>query len=447
LPKSLDAEDFHSVPFFILSFNQVSYLTKLVAWLLAAEYPNLCIVDNNSTYEPLHRFYNDLNSHSTVKVVRRTTNTGPLALWEENLLDRFGVTGPFVYTDSDVVPDDRCPADIVAHLAAILRSFSHIFKAGPGLRIDNLPTTYKFHREVFAWERRFWREPVARGLFLADIDTTFALYRPESHFDMRPAIRTGWPYLARHESWYADSSNPSEEQTQYTATIEATPHGHWTRNVLPAWLQSAIDASCSSPPPRLLHLGCGHEIIPGWINLDLSSDVGADVVFDLDSCGPSRLPIENDSIDGFFMCHVFEHIERTLPMMQELYRVAKPDARFIIRLPHGATDDAFEDPTHRRAYFPNSFVYFAQPAYSRADYNYLGDWRVARVKLVVGSDLLSSESEQSILQRVARERNIVREMIVELRAVKPARPRELRLLEWPTATVTDTAIDADSVFA
>jgi ubiquinone/menaquinone biosynthesis C-methylase UbiE len=65
----------------------------------------------------------------------------------------------------------------------------------------------------------------------------------------------------------------------------------------------------------------------------------------------SPMPVDDNSIDGFFMCHVFEHIDNTLAMMQELYRVAKPNARFVIRLPHGASNDAFEDPTHQRPYF------------------------------------------------------------------------------------------------
>ncbi len=446
LPTSLAPEDFHSIPIFILSFNQVTYLKKLVGWLSTAGYRNVCIVDSHSTYQPLLQYYNELEAQTSVKLVRRAENTGRLALWEEGLLERYRVTGPFVYTDSDVVPDESCPTDVVGYLAALLREDSRVCKAGLGLRIDNLPKSYKFHREVFDWERQFWRSPVARGLFLGGIDTTFALYRPGSQFAMQPALRTGWPYLARHEPWYADTAHPTEEQKSYAAAIEPTVRGHWTRSILPGWLQTTVDTSRSKPELKLLHLGCGHEYIPGWVNLDVSPQVAADIVFDLETCGRARLPLDGDSIDGMFMCHVFEHIERTLPMMQELYRVAKPDARLIVRLPHGASDNAFEDLTHRRPYFPNSFVYFAQPAYSRADYNYFGDWRIARAKLIVDGKLLSQEGEQKLLQRIDRERNLVKEMIIELRAVKPPRQRELRLLEWPTATLSDSAIDMESAF-
>ena len=60
--------------------------------------------------------------------------------------------------------------------------------------------------------------------------------------------------------------------------------------------------------------------------------------------------------------------------MQELWRIAKPNAKMVIRVPHGASDDAWEDPTHVRAYFSNSFGYYSQPYYWRADYGYRGDW-------------------------------------------------------------------------
>jgi SAM-dependent methyltransferase len=449
IATSLDpSEDFFTTPIFIQNFNQVSYLRKQVQWLLSRGYRNICIVDNGSFYEPLLRFYDELRADTTVRVIRRAVNEplGKLSLWNDAILEQLGVTGPFVYSDSDVVPDEQCPADVVAHLAGHLRDNPELVKAGLGLHLDDLPVSYKFRDEVIAWESQFWSAPVARGVFFASIDTTFALYRPGARFAMGPAVRTGLPYCARHEPWYVDSANPSEEQLYYTATIEKTERGHWSRDQLPAWLKAAAAARTASSELTLLHLGCGVERIPGWINLDVSPDVKPDIVFDLEACTESKLPIDDDCVDGFFMCHVFEHIERTLPMMQELYRIAKADARFVIRLPHGASNSAFEDPTHRRPYFPNSFLYFAQPAYSRADYNYTGDWRIARIKFVVDPQLLSACGESEVLRRINQERNMVREMIVELRAVKPSRPREFRLLDVPTPTCQGSPIDLESAF-
>jgi SAM-dependent methyltransferase len=75
---------------------------------------------------------------------------------------------------------------------------------------------------------------------------------------------------------------------------------------------------------------------------------------------------------------VIEHLHHTLPLMQELHRVPKPGAKAVIRVPHGASDDAWEDPTHLRGYFQSSSGYFSQQFYWRADYHYRGDGRWRR---------------------------------------------------------------------
>jgi SAM-dependent methyltransferase len=441
-PKTLAAdENFFNTPILILNFNHRRYIERQLSWLVNSGYRNIVIIDNGSTYEPVLRWYDSLNS-SPIQIMRLERNFGKLALWEANVLERLGIVGPFVYTDSDIVPDASCPKDLVSYLAAQLRLFPQIFKAGPALRIDNLPESYKHHREAHNWELKFWRAPVARGLFLAPIDTTFALYRPGSKFAQEPALRSGWPYIARHEPWYMDSSNLSDEDRNYTTTSKVT---NWTGECVPDWLYAEM-ATRTWMGQKLLNLGCGHDHFPGWINLDASPEVEADVVFDLEECGTHKLPFDDNYIDGFFMCHILEHIDNTLNLMQELYRVAKPEARLVIRLPFGGTDNAFEDPTHKRPYFPNSFVYFAQPAYSRADYKYSGDWQVQRINLVLPAASVKAESEAALLERIRMQRNIVQEMIVELRAVKPGRPREAALLEWANPMISDTAIDLKSTF-
>lgn len=444
-PRTLaSSEDFFRTPIFIQNFNQVSDLQKLVSWLLAAGYSNICIIDNHSTYPPLLQFYSEVEINSKITVVRRRQNGTRTTLWEERVLERFGVTGPFVYTDSDIIPDERCPNDVVANLASLLRDHPHILKAGLGLRIDDLPASYRFRGEVISWEDQFWMAPVCRGGFLAAIDTTFALYRPNSTFALSPALRTGRPYVARHATWYEDSENPTEEQRYYVSEIEKTSRGHWARRQLPPWLKAEA-AKRANRKVKLLHLACGRSVLPGWMNLDRDARLGADIVFDLETCGEHELPLADDSIAGFFMSRGFEQIDPIMPMMQELYRVAKPDARFIVRL-QGSGDGAPANGHSRGQYSPSGFVHFAQPAHAGTDDAYRGDWRVNRMKLVVDQGLIDSVGETLALQRAHRERALVKEMIVELRAVKPLRPRQLHLLEWPVPTISGSAFDAESDF-
>jgi len=185
-----------------------------------------------------------------------------------------------------------------------------------------------------------------------------------------------------------------------------------------------------SDSKRRLNVGCGRNIMPGWINLDIAALPGVDVVADLEKCASIPLPIESDSVDEFLLSHLIEHINNTLPLMQELHRVAKPNAQLVIRCPHGASDDAWEDPTHVRVFFAQSFGYFSQPYYWRADYGYRGDWQPARIIYAVEGRLYQGVNLETVGQQIATQRNIVREMIAELVAIKPIR-QPLRELQTP----------------
>jgi SAM-dependent methyltransferase len=182
---------------------------------------------------------------------------------------------------------------------------------------------------------------------------------------------------------------------------------------------------------RRLNVGCGRNIIPGWINLDAAALAGVDIVADLESCRDRPLPIESDSVDEFLLSHVLEHIRDSLGLMQDLHRVAKAGATAVIRLPYGSSDDAWEDQTHIRAYFTQSFGYFSQPYYWRADYGYRGDWQPRQITLFVDADLCGGLELPAINEMLHSRRNVVREMVAELVAIKPAREPRRDLQELP----------------
>ncbi|HAA29943.1 MAG TPA: hypothetical protein DCE56_22440 [Cyanobacteria bacterium UBA8553] len=182
---------------------------------------------------------------------------------------------------------------------------------------------------------------------------------------------------------------------------------------------------------KKLHLGCGKNILNGWINLDSVSLEGVDIVANLDECKITKLPFEDNNIDEFLGNHVIEHLQNCLPFMEELHRIAKPNAKAVFRVPYGSSDDAFEDPTHVRQYFLNSFQYFSQPVYWRADYGYRGDWLTEKIELIVEADRHQGETPEEIMWQVHTFRNIVKEMVVELRAIKPIREPKKELYISP----------------
>lgn len=181
-------------------------------------------------------------------------------------------------------------------------------------------------------------------------------------------------------------------------------------------------------PPYKLNVGCGRNIKEGWVNLDATQLEGVDLVCDLEDLRANPIGLPDESVERFLLSHVIEHVRDSLGLMQELWRLAKPDAVAVIRTPHGGSDDAWEDPTHIRAYFPRSFGYFSQPFYWRADYGYRGDWNPEKITLRVDASRCEGLSPQEIFSKTRAERNLVREMICELRAIKPAREPRRELL-------------------
>lgn len=204
-------------------------------------------------------------------------------------------------------------------------------------------------------------------------------------------------------------------------------------------LDDAPSLTLTDQPTRL-NIGCGRDIKPGYINLDRVSGPGVDVVTELEALAVHPLPFEDNSIDQFVMSHVIEHIENVLPMMEELYRVAKPDAEMVIRCPHGASDDADEDPTHVRRMFHGSFLAFAQPYYWRADYGYRGDWSTENVQMIVPRKSAKSSNSKLIFEKIRHRRNMVVEMVATLHAVKPARAQDYSLMK--TCEVGINLVDA-----
>lgn len=112
----------------------------------------------------------------------------------------------------------------------------------------------------------------------------------------------------------------------------------------------------SFPAVRKLNLGCGRDIRPGYVNLDLAKLPVLDVVANLED----RLPFADDSFDEVFSSHVLEHVGDLLKLLGELHRITRPGGVLRIWVPHLSFFGAYTDPTHRRFFGYHSFDYFTE---------------------------------------------------------------------------------------
>jgi hypothetical protein len=211
-----------SIQIFINVRDRLEPLANLLQWLNQAGHHNITLIDVASTYPPLLKFL-DACPYRVMKLKR---NLGFAALWMLPELKEIIRKEWFVYSDSDVVPAEFCPSDAVAYLYHLLQEFPGYLKAGLGLHLDDIPDHYRHKRSVLDWESGLYGRELAPGVFQADVDTTFALYRPHAP-RVCPAMRTRGAYEARHTPWYTDSANPGAEEIYYHA--HAWPvRRHWT---------------------------------------------------------------------------------------------------------------------------------------------------------------------------------------------------------------------------
>lgn len=80
-----------------------------------------------------------------------------------------------------------------------------------------------------------------------------------------------------------------------------------------------------------LNLGCGAKKMQGYVNIDISSSVTPDRVFDLSQ----PLDYEDDSIDEIVSFQMFEHlpVDKVPDVLASWYRILKPGGRLIMELP------------------------------------------------------------------------------------------------------------------
>lgn len=95
--------------------------------------------------------------------------------------------------------------------------------------------------------------------------------------------------------------------------------------------QRLITVYCASTEIRKLQLGCGTNILDGWLNIDLFGFDKRIVILDV----REKFPFKDNLFDYIFCEHLIEHLDyqEGLCMLNECIRVLKPKGKIRISTP------------------------------------------------------------------------------------------------------------------
>lgn len=96
--------------------------------------------------------------------------------------------------------------------------------------------------------------------------------------------------------------------------------------------------------PMRLHLGCGRNILPGYINLDKQNYPGVDTCSDI----TSGIPYPDNWFDYIVSQDLLEHIhpEKKVFVINEIHRILKPGGIMEHNVPNAGSMNDFGSPTH-----------------------------------------------------------------------------------------------------
>src|SRR5690606_38744667 len=210
-----------TIPVLIVNYNQLANLKNLISFLFERKFQNIVIVDNKSTYPPLLEYYKSLNGRVTVEYM--PDNYGHMVFFENKQLQEKYGQGYYILTDPDILPNPNLPENFMSVMLKIMdRYHFHIQKVGFALDIESIPDYFPLKQKVLSWERQYWTKEIAKDVYHADIDTTFALYKPRypAAFNSKrrrfyEALRLGGSFTIKHMGWYLNPENLSNEQRYY----------------------------------------------------------------------------------------------------------------------------------------------------------------------------------------------------------------------------------------
>ena len=94
-------------------------------------------------------------------------------------------------------------------------------------------------------------------------------------------------------------------------------------------------------------LGCGNNKPQGAVGIDRLATSSADIIHDIDRDG---IPLPDNSCIRISSSHFMEHVSKTQFVLEEIWRVGKPGAEVVIRVPYAQSQGGPCDPAHPKTF-------------------------------------------------------------------------------------------------
>jgi len=119
-----------------------------------------------------------------------------------------------------------------------------------------------------------------------------------------------------------------------------------------------------------LDIACGSNKQPGFVGMDIRRLDGVDIVHDLEDI---PWPLPDESCILIMASHIMEHICPArfgmIKVMDECWRVLKPQGQLAISMPHGRSAGYLQDPSHCNQRNETTWSYFDPEIHGGALYN------------------------------------------------------------------------------
>jgi len=244
----------HEIPVFVISNDNPTFVHHMVRYLLCYN-STVVVYDQGSTFRPHYWLLSKLSKYVEVQTA---ANVGPHSFFTKSHV--LQLPPYFAVTDADVKLNPDAPPNFLGLLAHLTILFPGR-KAGVALSLENranfMQGEYHLGKDIVGWESKYWAancsvtvSGLADPVYLADIDTTFAVYRRDTLLQDEPcnekmcfnikAVRVGGSLMGEHVPWlqYFPSMLPRHEFDYYY--LSKSRIGSTMQNMLRKEQQSVI---------------------------------------------------------------------------------------------------------------------------------------------------------------------------------------------------------------